>query len=71
MSTVRRALALTDFQMRELQRAAARLPLASRDWFLQAVARHLTGEVSDEALMTAINNAYDRAVAIDGIREAV
>jgi hypothetical protein len=67
---MRRALALTDFQLRELQRAAGRLPQQSRDWFLQAVARHLTGEVSDEALMAAINNVYDRAPAIDGMKEA-
>jgi hypothetical protein len=68
---MRRALALTDAQLRELTRAAGRLPRASRDWFLQAVARHLSGEVSDQALQAAINNAYDRAAAVDGIKEAV
>jgi hypothetical protein len=68
---LKRPLALTDFQLRELQRAAGRLPRSSRDWFLQAVAQHLAGEVSDQALMAAINNAYDRAVVIDGVKEAV
>jgi hypothetical protein len=53
------ALALTERQMRVVQKHSASLKLQMRDRFLQVVADRLTGEVSDDALMAAINLALD------------
>jgi hypothetical protein len=57
--TAPRALALSDKQLALLQRAAASLPVAERDHFLQSVAAHLTGQPTDDAVIAAINAALD------------
>jgi hypothetical protein len=57
-------LALTDAQMRAVQRAAASLPVAGRSEFLEQVARQLSGQPSDAAVMQAINVVLDRAAAL-------
>ena len=61
------ALALTDYQLRAVQRAAAALPYADRGEFLQQVARQLCGQPSDVAVMAAINLVLDRAAAVRAI----
>jgi hypothetical protein len=58
---VRRALALTDHQLRPVQHAARSLPVAQRDSFLQAVAAQLVGTPADHAVEEAVNVALDRA----------
>ena len=58
------APALTDTQLRAIERAAAALPPAARSEFLQHVAAQLTGEPSDMAVQTAINVVLDRAAAL-------
>ena len=57
-------LALTDVQMRTMQRAAASLPVAVRTEFLEQVARHLSGRPSDAAVQIAVNLAFDAAAAV-------
>ena len=59
MSTSRRALGLTDFQLLMLKRAAAGLPGHERDGFLRAGAAKLTGEPSNDAVTQAINLSLD------------
>ena len=59
--TAPRALALSDKQLGLLQRAAASLPVAERDHFLQSVAAHLSGQPTDDAVIAAINAALDAA----------
>ena len=56
-----RILRLTDAQLALLQRAAASLPVGERDHFLQAVAAHLSGQPTDDAVIAAINAALDAA----------
>ena len=63
--TRRHALALTDKQLALVKRHAGSLQVQMRDRFLQVVADRLTGEVSDHALMVAINLALDAARAFD------
>jgi hypothetical protein len=58
------ALALTDYQLRAVQHAAAALPVAARSEFLVQIARHLSGEPSDLAVQAAINLVLDRAAAV-------
>ena len=53
-------LALSDNQVRILQRAAASLPVPQRDAFLQQVAGHLAGDPTDLAISVAINLVFDR-----------
>ena len=60
----RDALALTDYQLRAIQRAAAALPPATRSEFLQHVAAQLSGQPSDDAVQIAINLVLDRAAAV-------
>ena len=60
----RDALALTDYQLYAIERAAAALPPAARSDFLQQVARHLSGRPSDVAVQIAINLVLDRAAAV-------
>jgi hypothetical protein len=57
---VRHALALTDQQMRLVERAARSLPVAQRDQYLQAVAAQLAGTPADPAVEEAVNVALDR-----------
>lgn len=52
-------LTLTDRQARLVQRAATSLPALHRDEFLQRVARHLTSEPSDAAVLAAVNHQLD------------
>ena len=59
--TAPRALALSDKQLGLLQRAAASLAVEERDHFLQAVAAHLSGQPTDDAVIAAINAALDAA----------
>jgi hypothetical protein len=56
----RAALALTDLQLRLVQRAARSLPVGQRDSFLQAVAAQLAGVPADSAVEAAVNVALDR-----------
>jgi hypothetical protein len=58
------ALALTDYQLRAIQRAAAALPPATRGDFLAHVAAQLSGQPSDDAVQAAINVVLDRAAAL-------
>jgi len=60
-------LALTDTQLRAIERAATALPPAARSDFLQQVARHLSGRPSDVAVMAAINLVLDCASAMRGV----
>jgi len=55
-----RALALSDDQMRRVERAARGLAVEARDNFLRTVADHLNGNPSDAAVNSAINIAFDR-----------
>ena len=57
---MKRALALTDQQLRLVQRAARSLPVARRDSFLQAVAAQLAGTPADPAVEQAVNVALDQ-----------
>ena len=57
----RDALALTDYQLYAIERAAAALPPAERSEFLAQVARHLSGQPSDAAVQIAVNLAFDAA----------
>ena len=57
---MKRALALTDQQLRLVERAARSLPVARRDQFLQAVAAQLVGTPADPAVEQAVNVALDR-----------
>jgi len=57
---MRRALALTEDQMRLVERAARGLAVEARDGFLKTVADHLTGDPSDDAVVAAVNVALDR-----------
>jgi len=57
---MRRALALSDDQMRRVERAARGLKVEARDGFLKTVADHLNGNPSDAAVNSAINIALDR-----------
>jgi hypothetical protein len=69
---VRRALALTDWQLAFVRRGAATLPVHRRDAFLRAIAERLAGEPSDSAVIEAVNLGLDAATAIDGVmKEAV
>jgi hypothetical protein len=61
---MRDALALTDYQLYAIERAAAALPVADRGEFLQQVARQLCGQPSDLAVQAAINLVLDRAAAV-------
>jgi hypothetical protein len=54
-----RPLALTDRQMRLTQAAAAGIPVARRDEFLQRLAAHLTAEPTDMAVQAAVNVQLD------------
>jgi hypothetical protein len=58
---MRRALALTDHQLRLVRHAARSLPVARRDRFLRAVAAQLAGTPADSAVEQAVNVALDRA----------
>ena len=60
----RDALALTDFQLHAIERAAAALPHADRSDFLAHVAAQLSGQPSDDAVQIAINLVLDRAAAL-------
>lgn len=54
-------LALSDTQMRQLQRAAGTLPVGRRDQFLRTVAKQLgEGSPSTPAVEAAIGIALDR-----------
>jgi hypothetical protein len=64
MASRRDALALTDYQLYAIQRAAAALPYAVRSDFLQHVAAQLSGQPSDAAVQIAINLVLDRAAAV-------
>jgi hypothetical protein len=57
---MRRALALSDGQMRRVERAARGLAVEARDNFLRTVADHLNGDPGDAAVNSAINIALDR-----------
>ena len=57
---MRRALALSDDQMRRVERAARGLAVEARDGFLKTVADHLSGDPSDAAVNAAVNIALDR-----------
>jgi hypothetical protein len=61
---MRDALALTDYQLYAIERAAAALPYAGRSEFLAQVAKQLSGKPSDAAVMAAINLVLDRAAAV-------
>ena len=63
-------LALTDTQMKLVQRHAGSLQVQMRDRFLQIIADRLTGEVSDHALMAAINLALDAVFAFNNQKGA-
>ena len=56
------ALALSDYQLLLVRRAAAALPPQLRDGFLHDLAARLTGQPSDAAVNEAINVLFDRAV---------
>jgi len=60
----RDALALTDYQLYAIERAAAALPPAARSEFLAQVAAQLSGQPSDDAVQIAINLVLDRAAAV-------
>jgi hypothetical protein len=60
----RDALALTDYQLYAIERAAAALPYAARSEFLAQVAAQLSGKPSDDAVQIAINLVMDRAAAL-------
>jgi hypothetical protein len=55
-----RPLSLSDRQLHLLQSAAKGVPVARRELFLQSVARHLTAEPTDEAVIAALNAQLDR-----------
>jgi hypothetical protein len=54
-----RPLSLTDRQMRLVQNAAKAVPVDRRDEFLQRLAKHLTPEPSDAAVVAALNAQLD------------
>jgi len=56
------ALALSDYQLLMVKRAAAALPARMRDGFLRGLAERLIGQPSDAAVNAAINVLLDRAV---------
>jgi hypothetical protein len=64
------AIALTDFQLGLVRRAAAALPVEQRADYLQGVAVLLAGQPTNDAVMAAINAVLDRnclwLVADDG-----
>ena len=60
----RDALALTDYQLYAIERAAAALPHAARSDFLMQVALQLSAQPTDVAVMAAINLVLDRAAAV-------
>ena len=60
----RDALALTDYQLYAIERAAAALPYAARSDFLMQVALQLSAQPTDVAVMAAINLVLDRAAAV-------
>jgi hypothetical protein len=53
-------LALSNRQLRLVQRTALAVAPPQRDAFLHAVARHLTAEPSDYAVQAALNAQLDR-----------
>jgi hypothetical protein len=53
-------LSLSDRQLRLIQTAARAVPVERRDLFLQNVAKHLTSEPTDSAVIAALNAALDR-----------
>jgi len=57
---MKRALALSDYQMSIVRHAAAALPVAARDGFLQEGAARLADTPSDNAVQAAINASLDR-----------
>jgi hypothetical protein len=61
----RDALALTDFQLRAIERAAAALPGAARSEFMAQVAAQLSGQPSDAAVQAVINMVLERAALGD------
>jgi hypothetical protein len=52
-------LRLTDRQMRLVQSAARAVPMGRRDELLRRLARHLTSEPSDAAVLAALNAQLD------------
>jgi hypothetical protein len=63
--TCAHALALTDRQLRLVERYASNLKVHDRDAYLRFISHNLCcGECSDSALMVAINNSLDRLSAI-------
>ena len=57
------ALALSDRQLKLVERHAATLPQAMRDCYLRTIADSLRGTPSDTAVEQAINIALDRVRA--------
>jgi hypothetical protein len=55
-----RPLSLSDRQLYLLRQAAKAIPIQQRENWLSDVAKRLTGEPSDAAVMQAINVQYDR-----------
>ena len=55
-----RPLSLSDRPLHLLQSAAKAVPAERRELFLQDVAKHLTSEPSDPAVVAAINAQLDR-----------
>lgn len=54
-----RPLSLSDRQLHLLQSAAKAVPVERRELFLQSVARHLTAEPTDEAVIATLNAQLD------------
>jgi hypothetical protein len=60
MQPFNRPLSLSDRQLRLVTAAAKAVPQSRRDSFLKEVARHLTSEPSDAAVLAALNVQLDR-----------
>jgi hypothetical protein len=65
---MRSPLALSDLQLKLLERAASTLPVEQRDSFLQQVALQLCGQPSIPAVETAIDRALATMMASNDYR---
>jgi hypothetical protein len=61
---VRRALALSDRQLRFVEHGAASLPVLGRDLYLRRVAALLGDDPGDFAVQAAVNIALDMAAVV-------